>query len=125
MTSNEEVAYASSSMKIPIFDNTDRSKYQDWEDDVIAVLEYHDLEECVSTDWKDKKIPDKTETDAVKILQRKEMKKTKAILVRGTEDLPNMLVKEELMPYDALQKLREKYAVLRVQLFELGQSTGC
>ena len=69
------------------------------------------MEVYVSTDWKDKKIPDKTETDAVKILQRKEMKKTKAIFVHGTKDLPNMLVKEELTPYGALQKLREKYAI--------------
>jgi len=114
MTSKEDVGYASSSMKIPIFDGTDRSKYQEWEDDVIAVLEYHDLEEYVSTDWKDKKIPEKSDTDNMKILQRKEMKKTKAILVRGTKDLPNMLVKEELTPYSALQKLREKYAVKNV-----------
>ena len=115
MTSNEEMAYASSSMKIPIFDGADRTRYQEWEDDLIAVLEYHDLEEYVGTDWKDKKIPEKSETDPMKILQRKEMKKTKAILVRGTKDLPNMLVKEELSPYSALQKLREKYAVKNVR----------
>ena len=36
---------ASSVMKIPIFNGTDRSKYQEWEDDLIAILEYHDLEE--------------------------------------------------------------------------------
>ena len=115
MTSKEEMGYASSTMKIPIFDGTDRSKYQEWEDDVIAVLEYHDLEEYDSTDWKDKKITEKTDTDNLKILQRKEMKKTKAILVRGTKDLPNMLVKEELTPYNALRNLREKYAVKNVR----------
>ena len=36
---------ASSVMKIPIFNGTDRSKYQEWEDDLIAILEYHDFEE--------------------------------------------------------------------------------
>ena len=41
----EESNMASSSMKIPIFNGIDRSKYQEWEDDLIAILEYHDLEE--------------------------------------------------------------------------------
>ena len=40
MSSNEESMYTSTSMKVPVFDGTDRSKYQDWEDDMIAVLEY-------------------------------------------------------------------------------------
>ena len=53
MTSTEDTAYASSSMKVPIFDGSDRSKYQEWEDDLIAVLEYLDLEEYVGPDWKD------------------------------------------------------------------------
>ena len=43
------------------------------------------------------------------------MKKTKVILVQGTKDLPNMFVKEEITPYSALQKLREKYAVKNVR----------
>ena len=103
--------YASSSMKIPIFDGTDRSKYQDWEDDVVAILEYHDLEEYIESDWKDVKMPEKSETDETKILQRKEMKKAKAILVRATKDLPNMLIKEQITPYAAIERLREKYAV--------------
>ena len=68
MTSNEEITYASTSMKIPIFDGTDRSKYQEWEDYLIAVLEYHDLEEYVGSDWKDTKIPEKSDTDPMKIL---------------------------------------------------------
>ena len=37
MTANDEAAYASSSMKIPIFAGIDRTKYKDWEDDMIAV----------------------------------------------------------------------------------------
>ena len=43
------------------------------------------------------------------------MKKTKAILARGTKDLPNMLVKEVTMPYAAQQKLREKYTVKNIR----------
>ena len=115
MTSNDEGAYTSSSMKIPIFNGSDRSKYQEWEDDVIAVLEYHDLEEYIESDWKDKKMPIKTETDEKKVLQRKEMKKAKAILVRATKDLPNMIVKETETPYEAIEKLRHKYAVKNVR----------
>ena len=60
-------------------------------------------------------IPEKSDTDALKILQRKEMKKTKTILVPGTKDLPNMLVKEGTTPYTTLQKLREKYVVKNVR----------
>ena len=88
--SNDENAYASSSMKIPIFNGTDRSRYQEWEDDMMAVLQFHDLEKYVEPGWKEKKAPAKTETDADKVLQRKEMKKANAIFVRGTKDLPNM-----------------------------------
>ena len=43
--------FASSSMKIPIFDGTDRTQYQAWADDLFAVLQYHDLEEYVESDW--------------------------------------------------------------------------
>ena len=78
-------------------------------------MEYHDLEEYFGPDWKDKKIPEKSDTNTMKIMQRKEMKKTKAIIIRGTKDFPNMLVKEEHTPYAALQKLREKYAVKNVR----------
>ena len=113
--SNEDIAYASSSMKIPIFNGTDRSKYQEWEDDLLAVLEYHDLEEYVQSSWKDKKMPYKSSTDDTEIRKRKEMKKAKAILFRGTKDLPSMFVKEAGTPYEALQKLREKYAVKNVR----------
>ena len=74
MVKTEEMGNASTLMKIPIFDGTERSKYQDWEDDMIAVLEYHDLEECVEIDWKDKDVPEKTESDPNKVLERKEMK---------------------------------------------------
>ena len=82
---------------------------------MIAVLEYHDLEEYVGLDWKDKDVPEKTAFDPNKVLQHKEMKKCKAILVWGTNDLPNMLVKEAKTPYAALDYLREKYAVKKVQ----------
>ena len=75
MVKTEEMGYASTLMKIPIFDGTERSKYQDWEDDMIAVLEYHNLEEYVGIDWKDKDVPEKTDSDPNKVLQRKEIKK--------------------------------------------------
>ena len=107
MTSSDDVAYASSSMKIPIFNGTDRSKYQDWEDDIIAVLQYHDLEEYVEDVWKDKNMPLKTSADDKELLQKKEMKKAKAILVRGTKDLPSMITKETGTPYAALHRLKE------------------
>ena len=81
----------------------------------MAILQYHDLEEYVEPAWKDKSAPAKSETDENKILQRKEMKKAKAIFVRGTKDLPNMLVKESDTPYEALARLREKYAVKKVR----------
>ena len=83
MDDNEEIKYASSSMKIPIFDGTDKSKYQEWEDDLIAVFEYHNIEEYVEEAWKDIKMPVKSNTSDQEILQRKEMKKAKAILVRA------------------------------------------
>ena len=115
MSEKAESNFASASMKIPIFNGSDRSKYQDWEDDMLAVLEYHDLEEYIDEDWKDKKMPLKTETDELKTLQRKEMKKAKAILVRGTSELPSMLVKEAETPYEAFSALREKYKVKKVR----------
>ena len=115
MKATEESNLVSSSMKIPVFDGMDRTKYQDWEDDIFAVLEYHDLEEYVEEDWKDKPIPSKTEQSSIKILQRKEMKKAKAIFVRATKELPNMIVKEASTPYEAFKKLREKYAVQKVR----------
>ena len=102
-------------MKIPIFDGSDRTKYQEWEDDILAVLEYHDLEEYVGDVWKNKKIPEKTDTDATKTLQRREMKKAKAILVRGTKDLPNMYVKDASTPFEAFAALQEKYKVKKVR----------
>lgn len=115
MSTKEETNFASSSMKIPIFDGSDRSKYQEWEDDMLAILEYHDLEEYVELAWKDKDMPSKTDTNANKILQRKEMKRAKAILVRGTKDLPNMLVKEGDTPFKAFSALQEKYKVKKVR----------
>ena len=115
MNITDEIKYASSTMKIPIFDGTDKSKYQVWEDDLMAVLEYHDIEEYVGKDWKDKKMPDKTNVNDEDILHRKEMKKAKAILVRATSDLPSMIAKEALTPYEALAKLREKYSVKKVR----------
>ena len=115
MKGSEEVSFASSSMKIPIFDGVDRTKYQEWEDDIFAILQYHDLEEYVEVEWKDKEIPAKTEKDEGKILQRKEMKKAKAIFVRATKDLPNIIVKEALTPYEAFAKLREKYTVQKIR----------
>ena len=71
MVKAEEMGYASTSMKIPNFDGTEHSKYQDWEDDMIAVLEYHDLEEYVGIDWKNKDIPEKTSSDSKKYLNTK------------------------------------------------------
>ena len=115
MDNNDENKYASSSMKIPIFDGMDKSKYQEWEDDLIAVLEYHDIEEYVDEAWKDVKMPAKTDTDDTAILQRKEMKKAKAILVRATSQLPSMIAKEAQTPYEALSKLREKYSVQKIR----------
>ena len=38
MDTNDENKYASSAMRFPIFDGTDKSKYQEWEDDLIAVF---------------------------------------------------------------------------------------
>ena len=111
----EESNMASSSMKIPIFNGIDRSKYQEWEDDLIAILEYHDLEEYTEEEFKDVDIPDKGGTNAKLILQRKEMKKAKSIFVRATKDLPNMLVKEANTPYEALSNLRKKYSVEKIR----------
>ena len=39
------------------------------------------------------------------------MKKCKAIFVRATKDLPNMIVKEAETPYEAFHKLKDKYSV--------------
>ena len=114
MDTNDENKYALSAMRIPIFDGTDKSKYQEWEDDLIAVLEYHDIEEYVEEDWKDVKMPDKANKSEEEILQRKEMKKAKEILVRATSQLPSMIVKEAQTPYEALSKLREKYSVQKI-----------
>ena len=50
---------ASFSMKIPIFDGTDRTQYQAWSDDLFAVLQYHDLGEYVESDWQGENIPEK------------------------------------------------------------------
>ena len=58
MTSNETSAF-SSSLKVPIFDGKDKSKFQEWADDMYATLQYYDLEEYVELEWKDKAIPAK------------------------------------------------------------------
>ena len=115
MNTEEETKFASLSMKMPIFYGSDKSGYQVWEDDVIAVLEYHDIEEYVEDRWKDKNMPDKTNTGDLAILQRKEMKKAKTISVRATSQLPNMIVKESSTPFEALSKLREKYSVKKIR----------
>ena len=86
-------------MKIPIFDGSNKSGYQVWENYVIAILEYHDIEEYVEDSWKDKNMPDKTNTIDLEILQLKEMKKSNAILVRATSQLPNMIFKESSTPF--------------------------
>ena len=93
MNTEEETKFTSLSMKIPIFDGSDKSRYQVQEDYVIDVLEYHDIEESVEDSWKDKNMPDKTNTGDLAILQREEIKKAKAILVSATSQLPNMIVK--------------------------------
>ena len=115
MNTEEETKFASLSMKIPIFDGSDKSGYQVWEDDVIAVLEYHYIEEYVEDSWKDKNMPDKTNADDLEILQRKEIKTAKAILVRATIQLPNMIVKESSTPFEALSKLQEKYSIKKIR----------
>ena len=66
---NDEIEYVSSTMKIPIFDGADKSKYQVWEDYLMAVLEYHDIEEYIEESWKDKKMPKKNNTSDIVILQ--------------------------------------------------------
>ena len=50
MSNDEEFKFISSESKISIFDGTDKSKYQLWEDDLIAILEYHDIEEYIEND---------------------------------------------------------------------------
>ena len=115
MNTEGETKFASLSVKLPIFDGSDKSGYQVWEDDVIAVLEYHDIEEYLEDSWKDKNMPDKTNTGDLAILQRKEMKKAKAILVRATSQLHNIIVKESSTPFEALSKLREKYSVKKIR----------
>ena len=106
MNTEEETKFSSLSMKIPIFDGSDKSGYQVWEDDVIAVLEYHDIEEYLEDSWNDNNMTDETNTGDLAILQRKEIKKAKGILVRATSQLPNMIVKESSTPFEALSKLR-------------------
>ena len=61
MGSNETSAF-SSALKVPIFDGKDKSKFQEWADDMYATLQYYDLEEYVEVEWKDKAIPAKTVT---------------------------------------------------------------
>ena len=98
--------FASFSMKIPIFNGTYRPQYQAWADDLVAVLQYHDLEEYVESDWQGKDIPAKAETDSTRLLNRKDMKKAMAIFVRATKDLPNVLVKKVDNPYNVFSKLK-------------------
>ena len=105
----------SSSLKVPIFDGKDKSKFQEWVDDMYATLQYYDLEEYVEVEWKDKAIPAKNVTGDKELLPRKEMKKAMAIFVRGTKDLPNMIVKECETPYKVYEKLKEKYSVKKVR----------
>ena len=51
MSSNETSAF-SSSRKVPIFDGKDKSKFQEWADDMYATLQYYDLEEYDSVKGK-------------------------------------------------------------------------
>jgi len=44
----------------------------------------------------------------------KNLKKFKAIFIRASKYLPNIMVKEASIPYEAFEKLREKYAVQKV-----------
>ena len=111
----EKMSYASSSMKATIFDGSNKAKYQDWADDIFAILQYHDLEEYVEVGWKGKNTPSKTSTDATEILQRKEMKKEKSIFIRATKELPNMIVKEDNTPYEAYEMMNEKYSVKKIR----------
>ena len=43
MSSNETNAF-SNSLKVPIFDGKDKSKFQEWADDMYATLQFYDLE---------------------------------------------------------------------------------
>ena len=110
----EKTSYDNSRMKANIFNGSNKAKYQDWADDIFAILQYHDLEEYVEVGWKGKKTPSKTSTDATEILQRKEMKKAKFIFIGATKELPNMIVKEVSTPYGAYDMLNEKYSVKKV-----------
>ena len=110
MSSNKTNTF-SNSLKVPIFDGKDKSKFQEWVDDVYATLQYYDLEEYVEVEWKDKPIPAKSITYVKQLLQRKEMKKAMAIFVRATKELPNMIVKECETPFRIYEKLKEKYSV--------------
>ena len=70
-------------------------------------------------------MPLKTDKTESKLLQRKEMKKAKAIIVRGTKELPNMLVKDTTTPYEALAKLQKsiksrKYVKILTNWMEIG-----
>ena len=77
----------------------------------MVVLKYNDLEEYIEEDWKGRDVHEKTDPDAMKIRQRKEMKKAKAILIRGMKILSKILVKDKPTLYTGLSKLLEKYAV--------------
>ena len=114
MSLNETNTF-SSSLKVPIFDGKNKSKFQEWVDDMYTILQYYDLEEYVEVEWKGKPIPAKSATDDKELLQRKEMKKAMAIFVRATKDLPNMIVKECGTPYMIYEKLKEKYSVKKVR----------
>ena len=114
MSSNDDKNF-SGLMKMQIFDGKDKSKYQEWADDLYATLQYYDLEEYVEAEWKDKTMPAKTVTDAKDVLIRREMKKAMAMFIRATKELPNMIVKECETPYEIHEKLKAKYSVRKVR----------
>ena len=67
MVATEETSFALSFMKIPNFNRMNRSKYQDWADDLFKIIQFHDLEEYVESGWKDIYIITKIETYDLKV----------------------------------------------------------
>ena len=47
MDTNVGIKYTLSSVKIPVIDGMVKSRYQIWGDDLIAFLEYNDVEESI------------------------------------------------------------------------------
>ena len=79
--------FASSSMKIPIFDGTDRTQYQAWADDFFDVSQYHDLDEYVESDWRGKYIPTKNWNGFYKVIEQERDEESDGYFRSGNERL--------------------------------------